>query len=86
MEDAMVLARCFEKYGATEEALRKYERARQKRTSAVSIYSRYYGSIGQWENVWARSLRRTVLALFPEALAQKLMQIVFGYTDWDATN
>jgi 2-polyprenyl-6-methoxyphenol hydroxylase-like FAD-dependent oxidoreductase len=80
MEDAMVLARCFEKYGATEEALRKYERARHKRTSAVSIYSRYYGVIGQWENVWARSLRRTTLALVPEALAQRLMQIVFDYS------
>ena len=80
MEDAMVLARCFQKYGATEEALRKYERARHTRTSAVSIYSRYYGAIGQWENVWARGLRRTTLALVPEALAQRLMQIVFDYS------
>jgi len=86
MEDAMMLARCFEKYGATEEALRKYERARHKRTSAVSIYSRYYGAVGQWENVWARSLRRTALALVPEALAHRLMQIVFNDIDWDATN
>ena len=83
MEDAMVLARCFERYGANEDALRKYERARHKRTNAVSIYSRYYGAVGQWENVWARGLRRTALALVPEALAQRLMQIVFEY---DATN
>ena len=80
MEDAMVLARCFEKYGATEEALRRYERARHKRTSAVSAYSRYYGSLGQWENVWARGLRRTALALVPESLARRLMQIVFDYS------
>ncbi|HEX7332055.1 MAG TPA: FAD-dependent monooxygenase [Pyrinomonadaceae bacterium] len=83
MEDAIVLARCFEKYGATEEALRRYERARHKRTSAVSSYSRYYGSIGQWENVWARGIRRTTLALVPESLARRLMQIVF---DYNATN
>lgn len=83
MEDAMVLARCFEKYDATEEALRKYERARHKRTSAVSTYSRFYGSVGQWENVWARALRRTTLSLVPETLARRLMQIVF---DYDATN
>ncbi|HEX7773523.1 MAG TPA: FAD-dependent monooxygenase, partial [Pyrinomonadaceae bacterium] len=83
MEDAMVLARCFERYGANEAALRRYERARHKRTSAVSIYSRYYGNIGQWENVWARGLRRTALALVPESLAQRLMRIVFEY---DATN
>ena len=79
MEDALVLARCFEKYGATEEALRRYERARHKRTSAVSTYSRFYGSVGQWENVWARGLRRTTLALVPESLARRLMQIVFDY-------
>ena len=82
MEDAMVLARCFEKYGANEEALRRYERCRYRHTTAVSRYSRYYGSVGQWENVWARGLRKTALALVPEALARRLMQIVF---DYDAT-
>jgi 2-polyprenyl-6-methoxyphenol hydroxylase-like FAD-dependent oxidoreductase len=82
MEDAMVLARCFEKYGASEHALRRYERCRYRRTTAVSRYSRYYGAVGQWENVWARGLRKTALALVPEALAHRLMQIVF---DYDAT-
>jgi 2-polyprenyl-6-methoxyphenol hydroxylase-like FAD-dependent oxidoreductase len=82
MEDAMVLARCFQKYDASEEALRKYERCRYRRTTVVSRYSRYYGSIGQWENVWARGLRKSALALVPEALVHRLMQIVFNY---DAT-
>ena len=82
MEDAVVLARCFEKYGASEQALRQYERCRYKRTTTVSRYSRYYGSVGQWENVWARAARRTALALVPEALALRLMQIFF---DYDAT-
>jgi 2-polyprenyl-6-methoxyphenol hydroxylase-like FAD-dependent oxidoreductase len=82
MEDAMVLARCFEKYGAVVEALRKYERRRYGRTTAVSKYSRYYGSVGQWENVWARALKRTALALVPETVARRVMQIVF---DYDAT-
>jgi len=82
MEDAMILARCFEKYGADEEALRRYERCRYKRTTAVSRYSRYYGEVGQWENVWARGVRRTMLALVSEALALRVMQIVF---DYDAT-
>lgn len=79
MEDAMVLARCFEKYGANEEALRSYERSRYERTSAVSRYSRYYGNVGQWENVWARGVRRAALALVPEALALRVMRIVFDY-------
>ena len=79
IEDALVLARCFKKYGATEVALRNYERLRYKRTAAVTKYSRYYGAMGQWENVWARGLRRTALALVPESIARSLMQIVFDY-------
>jgi 2-polyprenyl-6-methoxyphenol hydroxylase-like FAD-dependent oxidoreductase len=82
MEDALVLARCFEKYGMTEEALRRYERCRYRRTTAVSKYSRYYGAAGQWKNVFARALRRAALSLVPEAVARRLMQIVF---DYDAT-
>jgi 2-polyprenyl-6-methoxyphenol hydroxylase-like FAD-dependent oxidoreductase len=82
MEDAVVLARCFEKYGANEEALRRYERCRYQRTTMISRYSRYYGSVGQSENVLARGLRRTALALVPEAFALRLMQVFF---DYDAT-
>jgi 2-polyprenyl-6-methoxyphenol hydroxylase-like FAD-dependent oxidoreductase len=79
MEDAFVLARCFEKFGAVEGALRRYERLRYRRTAAVTKYSRYYGAAGQWENVWARGLRKTALTLVPEAVAQDLMRIVFDY-------
>lgn len=79
MEDALVLARCFEKYGAVEEALRKYEGLRYNRTAAITKYSRYYGAVGQWENVWARGLRKTALTLVPESIARRLMQIVFDY-------
>jgi 2-polyprenyl-6-methoxyphenol hydroxylase-like FAD-dependent oxidoreductase len=82
MEDAVVLARCFEKYGASEQALRGYERCRYKRTTMISRYSRYYGNMGQGENVCARAARRTALALVPETLALRLMQIFF---DYDAT-
>ena len=82
MEDAVVLAHCFERYGATEKALREYERRRYNRTARVSNYSRYYGAVGQWERIWARAARRTALALVPEALAQRFMQIVL---DYDAT-
>ena len=79
IEDAFVLARCFVKYGASEEALRNYERSRYKRTAALATYSRYYGSIGQWENIFARALRRTAITLAPEPLALRLMKIVFDY-------
>ncbi|HSL55764.1 MAG TPA: FAD-dependent monooxygenase [Pyrinomonadaceae bacterium] len=82
MEDALVLARCFEKYGPSESALRHYERLRHPRTSTLTKISRYYGIAGQLENVWARALRRMSLSVAPEPLAQRLMQIVFSY---DAT-
>jgi 2-polyprenyl-6-methoxyphenol hydroxylase-like FAD-dependent oxidoreductase len=79
IEDAMILARCFEEYGPEEGALRKYEQVRQRRTSAVARYSRIYGSVGQWENIFARGVRRVALSLVPESVALKLMQIVFDY-------
>lgn len=82
IEDAYVLARCFEKYGPSEAALRNYERLRHRRTAALTRYSRLYGSIGRWENPLARALRRTALSLTPAPLARRLMQIVF---DYDAT-
>lgn len=82
IEDAIVLARCFEKYGPTEAALRKYEGCRYSRTAAITKYSRYYGAVGQWKNVFARGLKTSVLALAPEAVLQRVMQIVFEY---DAT-
>jgi 2-polyprenyl-6-methoxyphenol hydroxylase-like FAD-dependent oxidoreductase len=82
MEDALILARCFEKYGLREDALRHYERLRHPRTAALTRMSRYYGIVGQWENIFARILRRTALALAPEAVARRAMQIVF---DYDAT-
>ena len=82
IEDAIVLARCFQKYGPTETALRKYEGCRYSRTAAITKYSRYYGNVGQWENIFARGLKKTVLALAPEAVLQRVMQIVF---DYDAT-
>ena len=82
MEDAAVLARCFEKYGANEEALRKYESCRYERTAAITKYSRLYGTIGQSENFAVRNFKKILLPLAPESLLQRLMQIVF---DYDAT-
>jgi 2-polyprenyl-6-methoxyphenol hydroxylase-like FAD-dependent oxidoreductase len=82
IEDAIVLARCFEKYGPTEAALRKYEGCRYSRTAAITKYSRYYGHIGQSENILVRGLKASALALAPETVLQRVMQIVF---DYDAT-
>ena len=77
MEDAIVLANCLKQFGAGEEALRTYEHSRYKRTATITRYSRLYGNVGQWENVFARALRRTALSLIPQATARRVMQIVF---------
>jgi len=82
IEDAMVLARCFETYGATEEALRKYEGCRYQRTAAITKYSRYYGAIGQSDNPLVSGIKRILLPLAPESVVQRLVQTVF---DYDAT-
>jgi 2-polyprenyl-6-methoxyphenol hydroxylase-like FAD-dependent oxidoreductase len=82
MEDAMVLARCFEKYGPTDDALRKYEGCRYQRTAAITRYSRYYGTIGQSENPLASGARKILLPLAPEPILERLVQTVF---DYDAT-
>ncbi|HEX5601689.1 MAG TPA: FAD-dependent monooxygenase [Pyrinomonadaceae bacterium] len=79
MEDALVLARCFEKHGATEDALRNYEHLRHLRTATLTRISRYYGRVGQLENPIARIIRRTALALPPEAILRRSLQIVFDY-------
>jgi 2-polyprenyl-6-methoxyphenol hydroxylase-like FAD-dependent oxidoreductase len=79
MEDALVLARCFEKYGASEDALRNYERVRHLRTATLTRISRYYGRVGQMENIVACTLRRAALALAPEPILRRSLQIVFDY-------
>jgi len=84
IEDAMVLARCLQNYGPDENALRKYEHLRFGRTSAISRYSRLYGGVGQWENIFARSFRRSMLSLVPESIARRMMQIVFDYNACEA--
>lgn len=82
IEDAVVLARCFEKYGLTDSSLRAYERIRYARTAAITLASRVYGAIGQWESRTATALRRTAISALPEVLIKQSMKTIF---DYDAT-
>ena len=79
IEDAVVLARCLEKYGATADALRRYEALRYRRTRSVTGYSSIYGSIGQWERSWITRMRRTGFSLVPQSMALRLLRMVFDY-------
>jgi 2-polyprenyl-6-methoxyphenol hydroxylase-like FAD-dependent oxidoreductase len=88
IEDAVVLARCLHKYSESartpsqagiNSTLRTYEGLRRARTSAIAKYSRRYGAIGQWENATAARLRNVMLALLPNVLTQRLLQMIFSY-------
>jgi len=79
IEDAVVLARCLDKYGADAEGLRAYEKLRFARTKAVSDYSRVYGSLGQWQTAWAVRLRSVALSLAPQAITRQLLRLIFDY-------
>jgi 2-polyprenyl-6-methoxyphenol hydroxylase-like FAD-dependent oxidoreductase len=79
LEDAVVLADCVRRSGATPAALRRYEEARRHRTERVVRLSRSMGKVLQWTNpaaVWLRNRvmasrpgRRQALAVFAELLA-----------------
>ena len=88
IEDAVVLARCLHKSSELNRAasesdidstLRTYEGLRRARTSAIATYSRRYGDIGQLESATAARLRNMMLALLPQLLTQRLLQMVFSY-------
>lgn len=79
IEDAVVLTKCFEKYGLTDSALRAYERVRYARTAAITFASRVYGQIGQWENPLATDARRRVISVVPHVLVRQFLKIVFDY-------
>jgi 2-polyprenyl-6-methoxyphenol hydroxylase-like FAD-dependent oxidoreductase len=79
IEDALVLARCFERYGAATAALRTYEHVRYARTAAITHYSRLYGDVGHLRNPLAVKVRNQVMSLLPEVLVQQAMRIVFDY-------
>jgi 2-polyprenyl-6-methoxyphenol hydroxylase-like FAD-dependent oxidoreductase len=75
IEDSVVLARCFVKYGLSEDALRGYERVRHGRTSAITYVSRLYGDIGQWENPFATATRSKVISALPRGLDKQFDEV-----------
>jgi 2-polyprenyl-6-methoxyphenol hydroxylase-like FAD-dependent oxidoreductase len=89
IEDAAVLARCFEKYsrnGSGDEtstaaslALRRFESARRLRTARVARFSRAYGFVGQWETPLAVKLRNLGLSLIPNQLTASFLRRIFEY-------
>ncbi len=91
IEDAAILARCFEKYvspehrsaeqtrSAVTKAMRRFAALRRARTAAVARYSRYYGVIGQWEGRFVVGLRDRTLSLVPNVLTERFLRGVFDF-------
>ena len=79
VEDAAVLARCFEKYPDASKGLRTYERLRSSRTATLASYSRLYGHVGQWENPLGAIPRSLLISAVPEGLMQRLLKLIFDY-------
>ena len=79
IEDAAVLARCLAKYGEPHAALRAYESRRRRRAARIASYSRRYGVFGPLGGRAATRLRARVLSSVPEALARRLLALVFDY-------
>lgn len=89
IEDAAVLARCFEKYvptptatensNAAARALRRYENLRFSRTAWVARFSRTYGMFGQLENELAVRTRDLLLSLVPQQLTTNFLRGIFDY-------
>jgi 2-polyprenyl-6-methoxyphenol hydroxylase-like FAD-dependent oxidoreductase len=89
IEDAAVLARCFEKYAtkttiagtraAVRDAWRRFESVRYSRSAWVFRCSRIYGRVGQWETGIAVQLRNRALSLVPTGLTKKFLRRVFDY-------
>jgi 2-polyprenyl-6-methoxyphenol hydroxylase-like FAD-dependent oxidoreductase len=79
LEDAAVLAKCFDQETSPEVALRRYEALRRQRTRHIQQRSRLMGEIAQWENRIVVAGRRVVTGLLPARLFEHNLRRVYSY-------
>jgi 2-polyprenyl-6-methoxyphenol hydroxylase-like FAD-dependent oxidoreductase len=79
LEDAAVLAKCFDQETSPEVALRRYETLRRQRTRHIQQRSRLMGEIAQWENRIFVTGRRVVTGLLPARLFEHNLRRVYSY-------
>jgi 2-polyprenyl-6-methoxyphenol hydroxylase-like FAD-dependent oxidoreductase len=79
LEDAAVLAKCFDQETSPEVALRRYETLRRQRTRHIQQRSRLMGEIAQWENRIFVAGRRVVTGLLPAKLFEHNLRRVYSY-------
>ena len=80
LEDALVLAKCFEREASLYRALRSYEALRFQRTRGIQQRSLFMGRIGQWQNPLLVTGRRVVTRLLSPKLIERNLRRVYAYT------
>jgi 2-polyprenyl-6-methoxyphenol hydroxylase-like FAD-dependent oxidoreductase len=79
LEDALALAKSLSNNASIETALRRYERARRRRTSHIQRRSLLMGRIGQWENEVLVAGRRVVTRILPARWFEHNLRSLYAY-------
>ena len=76
IEDAATLANALGKY-QPEEAFRKFEQHRIRRTTGIVEQSWNFGRLAQWENPIAMSIRNNLLRMVPQSVIDKQIKTLY---------
>jgi 2-polyprenyl-6-methoxyphenol hydroxylase-like FAD-dependent oxidoreductase len=76
IEDAAVLANCIEDYSTAEEAFKRFEQKRIKRTTKIVNGSWTLGKAAQLENPLLISLRNAAVRMTPSRIAQRQVKFI----------
>ncbi len=77
IEDALVLANCFEKYPDGEAAFKVFEQKRLARTGEIIRTSRQIGQVAQLENKFLAALRNAAMRWVPESVNEKRLEFLY---------
>lgn len=79
IEDALVLARCFQVHPDVGTALQAYEAQCIARTSGIALRSRQIGAVGQWSHLLACAVRNALLRVVPSGVQMQQLAPIIGY-------
>jgi 2-polyprenyl-6-methoxyphenol hydroxylase-like FAD-dependent oxidoreductase len=77
IEDALVLANCFEKFPDGETAFKVFEQKRLARTGEIIRTSRQIGQVAQLENKFLATLRNAAMRWVPESMNEKRLEFLY---------
>ena len=76
IEDAAVLSNCLDQFELPQEAFRRFEQKRIKRTTKIVNTSRRIGTIAQWENPLLTKIRNAMVRMTPPSVTEKQMRFL----------